>query len=142
MATQAFAGVGTRFLRKNPISNIYEPIAEVNDISGPERSRQVIDATSLDSEGGYREVITGFRDGGNVTLTMNFTSESFEKFDEDFNEDSPVSYRIELPDAAESMIDFDGLVTDTPLSIPTDDKVTVRITLKVSGPVVFTKKSD
>lgn len=141
MATQAFAGVGTRFLRKNPISAVYEAVAEINDIGGPERSRQIIDATSLDSYGGYREFISGFRDGGNVTLTMNFTAASFEKFDEDFDEDEARAYRIELPDAAESVIDFNGLVTDTPLTIPTDDKVTVRVTLKVTGPTIFSKAS-
>lgn len=141
MSTKAFAGVGTVFSRKNPISEEYEAIAEINDIGGPERTRQVIDATSLDSEGGYREFITGFRDGGNVTLNMNFTAASYEKFDDDFDADDPRSYRIELPDDDETVIDFDGLVTDTPLSIAADDKVTVRVTLKVTGPTIFSRTS-
>lgn len=141
MTTKAFAGVGTKFLRKNPSTLLYEQIAEINDIGGPERSRQVIDSTSLDSEGGYREFITGFRDGGSVTLNMNFTADSYENFDDDFDTDEARQYRIELPDTDASVLDFSALVTDTPLSIPTDDKVTVRVTLKVTGPVTFSRAS-
>lgn len=142
MSTKAFVGVGTVFSRKNPISEEYEAIAEINEIGGPERTRQIREATHLGSEGGYREFITGFRDGGNVTLNMNFTADSYERFDDDFADDDPRDYRIELPDTDETVIDFKGLVTDTPLSIAVDDKVTVRVTLKVTGPTVFSRASD
>ena len=65
--SNAFSGLGTKFLRwdsSNPTSSgDWEVIAEVISISGPTMTREFIDVTSLDSIGGYREFIAGFRDG-------------------------------------------------------------------------------
>ena len=68
--SNAKAGVGTLFRRWS--GTAWVNIAEINSISGPNMSRDTIDVTSLDSTGGYREFIPGFRDGGTVQLAMNF----------------------------------------------------------------------
>jgi len=129
MASNAIAGVGTIFLRAGVA------LAEVTSITGPGMTREQIDVTSLDSDGGYREFIAGFRDGGTVTLNMNFTASTFALILADFDSDVLQSYEIILPDAALTSLDFMGLVTELPLSIPTDDKVTVDVTIKISGRV-------
>jgi hypothetical protein len=59
MASNAISGVGTKFYRWN--SGTWQALAEVNSISGPSMT-----STSLDSIGGYREFIAGFRDGGTI----------------------------------------------------------------------------
>jgi hypothetical protein len=64
MASDAFAGVGTVF-KRGAVA-----IAEITSISGPNLTRGTIDVTNLDSTNGYREFIAGFRDGGEVTLSM------------------------------------------------------------------------
>ena len=137
MASEAFAGVGTKFRRWNGSS--FDEIAEINTITGPGRTRDVIDVTSLDSTGGYREFITGFRNSGTVTLAMNFTRVTYEQMLDDFESNDLVSYEIALPDgtggALESTIEFDGLVTELPMTIPADDKVTADITIQISGPI-------
>ena len=132
MTTAAISGVGTLFKRETVT------IAEINSITGPGMTRQTIDVTSLDSTGGYREFITGFRDGGTVVLNMNFKKANYDVFLADFEANGTVSYSIVLNDTGASQLDFEGLVTDLPLTIPTDDKVTMDVTIKVSGAVTFT----
>lgn len=129
MASKAIAGVGTKFFRNGTA------LAEVNSINGPGMTRDFIDVTSLDSTGGYREFIAGFRDGGTVTLNMNFTRATYELMKEDFENDDEQIYEILLPDADLTSVEFVGLVTELPLTIPTDDKVTADVTIKVSGQV-------
>jgi predicted secreted protein len=137
MASSAIAGVGTKFRRWNKAGGVWESLAEVNSITGPGMSRDPIDVTSLDSIGGYREFITGFRSAGTLSLTMNFTRSSFDKMMADFESDLASHYEIILPDVENTTIEFEGLVTECPLTIPTDDKVTVDVTIQITGqPVV------
>lgn len=129
MASNAIAGVGTVFLRDG------SSLAEVNSITGPSMTRDFIDVTSLDSDDGYREFIAGFRDGGTVTLNMNFTRATYDLMKLDFEDDEAHSYEIVLPDDDVTSVEFTGLVTELPLTIPTDDKVTADVTIKVAGKV-------
>jgi predicted secreted protein len=135
MASNAIAGVGTKFGRWNADSSQWDYLAEVNSITGPTMTRDFIDVTSLDSTGGYREFITGFRDAGTVALSMNFTRDTYELMLADFESAIPVNYEIILPDDDVTSLEFLGLVTEVPLSIPTDDKVTADVTIKISGKV-------
>lgn len=129
----AIAGVGTVFRRYNGAT--WDVIAEVNSITGPGMTRDFIDVTSLDSTGGYREFIAGFRDGGTVVLAMNFTRANYDLMKADFESDTSVLYEIVLPDTDSTSVEFMGLVTELPLTIPTDDKVTIDVTIKVDGEV-------
>lgn len=136
----AIAGVGTIFSRwvagaSSGSSGGWVPIAEINNISGPGMSRDTIDTTALDTQGGYRTFITGFRNAGTVTLSMNFTQATYLQMKTDFESDVAVSYMIKLPDIEKTVVEFDGLVTEIPLTIPPDEKVTVDVTIQISGTV-------
>jgi predicted secreted protein len=95
----------------------------------------------LDSTGGYREFIAGFRDGGTVVLAMNFTRANYDLMKADFESDTSVLYEIVLPDTDSTSVEFMGLVTELPLTIPTDDKVTIDVTIKVDGEVTVNSGS-
>ena len=137
--TDAIAGVGTAFNReRDTSSDVFDAIAEVNSITGPGMTRAFIDVTSLDSTGGYREFIGGFRDGGQVTLNMNFTRDGYEQMRLDFTDDDSVNYQIVLPDTGATTLDFAAFVTDLPMSVTPDDKVTIDVTLKITGEVTLT----
>lgn len=137
--SDAIAGVGVVFNREDDLSSLeYDAIAEINSITGPSMTREFIDVTSLDSTGGYREFIGGFRDGGTVVLNMNFTRDGFEQMRLDFTDDDSHNYQIVLPDAGDTTLDFAAFVTDLPISITPDDKITVDVTLKVTGEVSLT----
>jgi predicted secreted protein len=137
MASKAIAGVGTKFKRWNAIGApaAWADIAEINSITGPGMSRDTIDVTSLDSTGGYREFITGFRNAGTVVLAMNFTRETYELMKDDFESNVAQNYQIVLPDDENTGLDFEGLVTELPLTIPADDKVTADVTIQITGKV-------
>jgi predicted secreted protein len=100
-------------------------------------TRAFLDVTSLDSTGGYREFITGFRDAGTISLKMNFTTASYAFIKEDFQKVAANAYKIVLSDPGLSTLEFEGLVTELPLSIPTDDKISADCTIKITGQVDF-----
>ena len=141
MASNAISGVGTVFQRWNTSTGLWVKLAEVNSISGPSMTRDFIDVTSLDSTGGYREFIAGFRDGGTVNLTMNFTRTTYDLMKTDFEDDAAQNYEILLPDNDGTSFEFEGLVTELPLEIPTDDKVTANVTIKIVGQVTVNSGS-
>ena len=128
----AFSGVGTTFNRNG------SPIAEVNSITGPNLSRDTIDVTSLDTTGGYREFIGGFRDGGEISLEMNFTEASFDALKDDFESADVQAYTIVFSDTGSTTLGFSGLVTAIGVAVPMDDKVTANVTIKISGQVTLT----
>lgn len=132
MASNAFAGVGTIFQRAGT------PLAEVNSISGPSKSRDTIDVTSLDSTGGYREFIGGFRDGGEVTLNMNYTQAGYTLLNTDFESNTLQSYTIILSDAYLTQYDFSAFVSNLTMNVQPDTQVTLEVTLKISGQVSMT----
>jgi len=146
MASNAFSGVGSHFARENDLSSdpaVYIVLAEVNSIEGPTKSKDQIDVTSLDSTDGYREFIGGFRDGGEVSLVMNFTNAGYKTMNLDFESASTHQYRIELPNSPAgggdgTLFTFWALVVNLGVSVPMDDKVTATITLKISGTVTMT----
>jgi len=137
--SNAKAGVGTLFRRWS--GSAWVNLAEINSISGPNMSRDTIDVTSLDSIGGYREFIGGFRDGGTVQLNMNFIRASLDTMKTDFESDDLQNYEIVLPDDVNTSLEFTGLVTELPLEIPPDDKITMAVSIKVSGMVTLNSGS-
>jgi len=140
MASKAIAGVGTKFKRWN--GSAWVDIAEINSITGPSMSRDTIDVTSLDSTGGYREFITGFRNAGTVVLAMNFTRATYETMLNDFESNTIQNYQIVLPDVENTGLDFEGLVSELPLTIPADDKVTADVTIQVTGKVYLSSSGS
>lgn len=135
--SDAIAGVGAVFNRwtVSGESGTWEPIAEINSITGPSMSRDTIDVTSLDTKGGYREFIAGFRNPGTIVLSMNFTATGYHLMKQDFEDDSAQEYQIVLPDPDETTLEFSGLVTELPLTVPPDDKITLDVTIQISGQV-------
>ena len=139
MSSNAISGVGTILHRWS--GTAWVALAEINNISGPGMTRDTIDVTSLDSTGGYREFITGFRNPGQVTMSMNFTRTNYDTMKTDFESSTLQNYEIVLPDGDKTSLEFEGLVTEMPLTIPPDDKVTIDVTIQISGQVTVNSGS-
>lgn len=139
--SNAVAGVGTEFRYWVSGTATWTKMSEVNSINGPTMTRETIDVTSLDSTGGYREFITGFRDPGTVSLNMNFTRATYDVMKSHFESDTLQNYEIVLPDDENTTFEFTALVTELPLSIPADDKISADVTMKVSGEVTVNSGS-
>lgn len=127
----AIAGVGTIFYRWSGTD--WDVIAEVRAIIGPSINKDTINVTSLETEIGYNEFISGFANGGEVSLAMSFTRDTYELFKVDFEDKESHHYGIMLPDVDSTFFDFNGLLTELPLGIESDGKVDVNVKIKVTG---------
>lgn len=136
MPSKAFSGVGSQLLRKNGLT--YTALAEINSIDGPAKTRKVIAVTSIDSAGGYEEFIPGFRDAGSLKCSMNFTRDSYFLMNDDFESETVQDYRIVLGDVGATQFDFQGYVVSLGMTVPTDDKVTANVEIKITGVITPT----
>ncbi|MCK9525929.1 MAG: hypothetical protein M0R49_08375 [Limnochordia bacterium] len=132
----AKSGVGVSFQRWAAVgsSGDWEEIAEIRSITGPSMTRDTIDTTTLNTEGGYRTFITGFRNPGTLALSMNYTRAGYEALKDDFENDDLQNYRIVLPDDDETVLEFEGIVTEIPLTIP-EELIAVDTVIQISGKV-------
>jgi hypothetical protein len=86
------------------------PVGKLTKIGSPEMSKGEIDVTTLGSTGGYKEFISDFRDGGNLTFEGFAISDLGQdalkaNFDADVNAD----FTITLPNG--TTITFNGYVS-------------------------------
>jgi predicted secreted protein len=131
-------GFGTQFRRATTLSpgTTYETIANVTNIGGPERSRETIDVTAHDSPDGWMEFIGGLKDGGEISLDLNYDpAELSHDLDDDFDDDLPRNYQIViLPDTDdEHTWSIKGVMTGLSDEFPYDDKMGRTMTVKVTG---------
>ena len=143
----AFSGVGT-ILSKSTDNSIFAPVAKVKSISGPDMKKEMIDVTTFDSTGGFREFIPSFKDAGNVALEVLFTREGYETLFDDFvDSTNPLLYwSIELNDGqgsggANTLITFAGYISDLPMNVKFDDAVSFTFTIKISGELAISDAS-
>lgn len=136
--SEPFVGVGTVFGRGTAQAGPFTAIAQINSINGPDKSRGTVDTTSLDTTGGYKTFLAGFRDGGQVQLAMNFTRAGYELMNDDFEDETTKWYQIQLPDPEDTKLTFEGILTNIGSAIPIEDKVSCSVTIKVSGPTYLT----
>lgn len=134
---------GTQFMRGDGGSpEQFTPIANITTISGPSRSRETIDVTTHGSPDGWREFIGGLKDGGEVSLELNYDpAEVSHDLDDDFDDVEPRSYRIVILPGTEDehTWDFKGIITELSDEFPYDDKMARSVTIKVSGKPILTQ---
>jgi predicted secreted protein len=130
-------GFGTLFQRGNGAGpEVFTTIASVTNISGPSRSRETIDVTAHDSPEQWMEFIGGLKDGGEVSLDINYDpGQVSHDLDDDFDDSAPRNYRIViLPDTEdEHTWSIAGVMTGLEDEFPYDDKMARTLTIKVSG---------
>lgn len=136
----ALSSVGTQLKRSSydSSSSNYVAVAEVNSISGPNMSRATIETTSLDTTGGYRTFVTSFRDAGEVVLSCNFSRDNYQAFLTDFQSEDLAYWQIVFQDTGNTTFEFAAYVTNLGSSVSTEDKVTMDVTLKISGQMTMT----
>lgn len=115
-------------------------VAGLSSIQGLELSADTIDVTTLDSEGGYREFIAGFKDAGEVTVegylipaTGKGQKELYDLFESGETED----FAIEFPQSIASWA-FKGVVVGFGTGADLEDPLSFSATIKVSGKPTLT----
>lgn len=133
MTTQAKIGYGTLFKIGNGAApEVFTTVAEVTAITPPNMSRDAIDASHELSPEGWREFIGGLKDGGEVSIELNFVPGSA----------TTIALMAEIAaDAGNKQIvfttneifSFRALCTAFEPDAPLDDKMTATATYKVTG---------
>lgn len=132
-------GAGALFKRGDGASSeSFVAISEVRSIVGPVMTREVIDITNRDVEEEGCQFVSGYRDGGQLTVSMNFTYGVYDYLLSDLEEDDPHNYQVVLADDGESTLDIAGYVVDLQMNTATDDAVTCDVVIKVTGEVGLT----
>lgn len=111
-------------------------VAGLTSIGGLELSADSIDVTTLDSDGGYREFIGGFKDGGEVSLEgyLDATTGKGQKELYDlFESGAAEAFVIQFPAETKTSWNFNGVVTGFGTGADLEDPLAFSATIKVSG---------
>lgn len=112
-ATRAKGGFGTRIYRDDGSGTYPMVVAELKDISGPDWTLQMEDATNQDSPNGWVEKIgVGLKESGDVTFQMNFLDSDASQLAlrADLKASAVRQWRIVFPGAAKRL-SFSGTVS-------------------------------
>lgn len=116
-------------------------VAGLTSIGGLELSADTIDVTTLDSDGGYREFIAGFKDAGEVSLEgyLDASSGKGQKELHDlFDSGEVTDFVIEFPPETKTKWQFKGIVTGFSTGATLEDPLSFSATIKVSGEPTLT----
>ena len=139
-ASSGVAGFGTKLNWDG------QDIAELSSISGPSEAVDTIDVTSHDSDDTYKEFIAGLRDGGEISFEGNFISTDTDgqiAMHTDFQSGEKKAFIVKFPSWVESSHEYPqisgyGIVTAFALDFPSDDKISISGTIKVTGKPTLT----
>jgi hypothetical protein len=138
--TGAKLGTRTRFLREDPVGgNVFAAVAEVKHIGGPTMSRAVVEATTTESPDDFAEHIPGIKEGGEVSLVLNFRPDHVSQgatagLVADFDAGTVRNWRIEWPQFANTpTLTFPGFLVGWEPTSAAKDLLTVAVKVKVTG---------
>ena len=113
-------------------------VGGLTSIGGVARSSETIDVTTLDSDGGYREFLAGFKSGGEVSLEgfLLHGSSGLDSgqaaMDNLFESGDNANFVITFPNNVASWR-FSGIVTAFETSIALEDAISFTSQITVSG---------
>ncbi|MEW2383381.1 phage tail tube protein [Micromonospora sp. NPDC047707] len=131
-------GFGTQFQRGDGADpEVFTAIGNCTNISGPGLSRETLDVTAHDSPDAWMEFVGSLKDGGEVSLDVNYDPDKHDALVADLDDDEPRNYRLVFPTTAAAQWAFGAVMTGFEPSAPYDDKLTATLTFKVSGKPVL-----
>lgn len=136
MATQAVSSHGTLLkVGDGADPEVFTTIAEVQDISGPEMSLSMEDATSHDS-GGWREEIPTLLEAGDITFDINYYADETQEILEQaqYNR-ARLNFQMVVPMDTPVTKEFSGYVTGFGFNAPVEGIFRASVTIRVSGAV-------
>lgn len=129
MTKAATRSVGTKILIGS------NAIGDLSSIGSPSITQEELDVTTLDSDGGYREFIAGFKDPGEVAISGYFVPTDagqaalYAALDSGAVQDFEIVYPAEL---GVSWL-FQGIVTAYNVTAEIEDAIALEATIRVSG---------
>ncbi len=116
-------------------------VGGLTEIGGIELSADTLDTTTLESDGGYREFIGGFKDAGEVSLSGYLeidSSNGQKKMYDAFETGDVQDFAIEFPESIGAKWAFKGVVTGFSTGASLEDLISFGATIKVSGKPTLT----
>lgn len=113
-------------------------VARLTTIEPPEMSKEEVDVTTLDSTGGYREFIPGFRDGGSLTMEgfVILGDSGQDALKDNYDGEVLESFTIELSNGESCT--FDGYVAKYKRgSAAVNEAIAFSAEVRCSGPVEY-----
>jgi Lambda phage tail tube protein, TTP len=134
----AFAPRGTQLLR-SPDGSAYTKYAEVVKIDNTGMKADLADVTNMDSASSFKEYLPTLIDAGDVKFDANFINTDAIQNDlmGDFSNQTLLYWRIQFPNTRGKM-EWQGYITQVDTSIELPKAVTRAVTIKVTGPLVWT----
>ncbi|MFJ5059020.1 phage tail tube protein [Streptomyces nigra] len=127
-------GFGTELRRGDGADpEVFTPIADATGISGPGLSRETIDVTSHGSPDAWMEFLGGLKDGGEVSVDVNYQPVFHDVLVDDFDDQEPRNYQLVFPDPDETTWGIKAIMTGFEPDAPYDDKLSAALTFKVTG---------
>lgn len=115
----------------------FTTLGNVTSVSGPEIERETYDVTAHDSLSGWREFIGGLKDGGEVSLDLNYDPRKHDVLVADFEDTAPRDYKLTFPGTLGEWA-LKLVLTGFSQEAPVDDKLAGTLKFKVSGKPVIT----
>ncbi|WUI00204.1 phage tail tube protein [Spirillospora sp. NBC_00431] len=117
---------------------VFTAIANSTNIEGPGIERETYDVTAHDSPDAWREFIGGLKDGGEVSIDLNYDPSKHDALVADFEDADPRNYQLVFPDSESTTWSFKAILTEFSPEAPHDDKLAASATFKVSGKPTLT----
>jgi predicted secreted protein len=119
-------------------------VANVTGISGLDGDTETIDVTAHDSGGAYRQKIASFMDAGQVSLELNFDPNNVTHRATSGgilylkDQRTVETWKITFPGTPAHSVSFSAFVKNAGFDAPFDDKLSMSVTLEVTGAPTWT----
>jgi hypothetical protein len=139
MATDADGytlGVGCelRYWDKDAGVPSWVKLSKIRNIDPSGKTKEILETTDLDATNRYVTKKGGFIDPGNITFTMEFTRDQYDKLNTQFESVDSYNYEIVAPDDENSAWEFVGIVSELPLpSMNPKETMKMDVTVEISG---------
>lgn len=134
--TAAAIGYGSAIAISQDNGATWQGGGEVNDITPPSNSVDLVEATHMASPNGDKEFILGLNDPGECSFTLNFVPGSTADLMYQSVKAARVKVKVRITFPNAVTWTFSGLLTAYQPSIPTADRMSATVTFKVSGSTV------
>lgn len=142
--TQGVIGLGTLLkIGDGAQPEIFTPVAEVKDITGPGLTREFAEFTHQQSSGGYREYKPTFKNSGDVSFKCNFLPDDETQgfatsgLLKDYEDGTLRNFQIQFPDPGETVAAFSAYVSNIQPGAPIANALELNVTLRITGRVVW-----
>lgn len=132
-----YAAKGTKL--QITITSTLTDIPALRDISLGVGQADLLDATTHDSSGSFREFINGFKDSDEATYTIVYDpANAVHEAIRAAHGGASVAFALVLPDAGNATFAFSALVRTFTVNAPVDGILEASFTLKPTGAITFT----